>query len=215
MFSFLPFIGLLLSGGLLHLAQGDSFITRTIQVQRVNITNPHPSSSVTQGPKFASKHGNCSFLIKENVFDYAISYIISYNVSPPCDVFGPICQPGFIIIGVILGECHYTFITVPCSWYPASQSTYLSGFKQPDHPGAIFPHWPAEWSSGFCRSPQCRSFASVYQEGPSPTWTFSGCPTNEAIGTIDFSKNVPLPSQIPPRVLRKETFGFYQCCGNC
>lgn len=138
------------------------------------------------------------------------SFYIPFNQTQPCDIYGPICQTGSITVGVSLAATRTTSSTLACSAYLAAQSTYLSNFENPGQPGANFPFWPPDWTKGFGRSPECRSYAHAYQH--KDQLTLSGCPNDAVVSAYQTGK---LPSQLPPGVLRRRGFDWWQCCGNC
>lgn len=70
---------------------------------------------------------------------------------------------------------------------------------------------PIEWLTAFGRSPECRSYAQVYQNGQK--YTFSDCGSRNTI--IQASERFSLPTQIPPGVFDRFRPLDYACCGNC
>lgn len=136
------------------------------------------------------------------------SFVIPYNQTQECNIYGPICQTGSITVGVDLTSTTTTTI-MPCSSYLTAQSSYLYDFNP--LPGAIKPYWPFEWQEGFGHSPQCTSYADVWEK--LGKFTFSNCGSNDAI--VPASEGIFLPSQIPPGVLRQIPYQVYKCCGNC
>lgn len=98
---------------------------------------------------------------------------------------------------------------MPCSSYLTSQSSYISNFNS--FPGAIKPFWPSEWKAGFGHSPECSSYANVWEN--QGKYTFSNCGSNDAV--VPASLGIFLPPQIPPGVLRQIPFQVYKCCANC
>lgn len=155
------------------------------------------TSASSQTPSSASKTTRSSF-----------SYIIPYNETQKCNIYGPICQTGSITVGVDLTSTTTT-TTLPCSSYLTAQSSYLQAFNP--LPGAIKAFWPQEWKAGFGHSPQCTSYAEVWKKGGQ--YTFTDCGSNNAV--VQASEGIQLPSQIPPGVLRSIPFQVYECCGNC
>ena len=138
----------------------------------------------------------------------SFSYIIPYNQTQECDIYGPICQTGLMTAGVDLMSTTTTTI-LPCSSYLMAQSAYLSAFNY--QPGAIFNFWPKDWQDNFGHSPECKSYAQVWQSGGQ--YTFSNCGSLNTI--VQASSGIALPTQIPPGVLRQIPFQVYECCGNC
>lgn len=135
-------------------------------------------------------------------------YIIPYDQTQKCNIYGPICQTGSITVGINL-TITTTTTTLPCSSYLTAQSSYLQAFNF--YPDANKPFWPQEWQAGFGHSPQCTSYAEVWKKAGQ--FTFSECGSQNAI--IQASQGIQLPSQIPPGVLRSIPFQYYECCGNC
>ena len=144
----------------------------------------------------------------------AFSFLIPYNQSQSCDIYGPLCQTGSITVGVSLSNSKSTTTTtLPCSSYLTEQASYLN-IPQIGFPDADFPFFPPEWLTGFGRSPQCRSYASVWHE--TGVYTFTGCGTNDATISQQTSDYVSTYSEIPPGFLRHhEVAAFWTCCGNC
>ena len=120
-----------------------------------------------------------------SVISSPFSFLIPYNQTQSCDIYGPLCQTGSITVAVSRGA-GTTNTALPCSSYLTAQSSYLSGFQDPDEPGAMFARWPVDWQSGFGRSPECKSYAQAYSNGGQ--YTLSGCPANDA----------PIPHPPPP-----------------
>ena len=142
------------------------------------------------------------------------SFIIPYNQTQQCDIYGPICQTGSITVGVDLTSTTTT-ATYPCSSYLSAQSAYLASFEP--NPGAIFPFWPGDWAGSFGHSQQCKSYAEVWQGGGQ--YTFSNCGSENTVIPASLpSDGIALPTQIPPGVLRAISghgHEVYECCGNC
>ena len=142
------------------------------------------------------------------------SFIIPYSQTQQCDIYGPICQTGSITVGVDLTSITTT-ATFPCSSYLTAQAAYLSSFQP--NPGAIFPFWPGDWDSGFGHSPECKSYAEVWQRGGQ--YTISNCGSSDTvIQAAAPSDGIALPTQVPPGVLRAipaTPHEVYECCGNC
>ena len=141
-------------------------------------------------------------------------FIIPYKQTQACDIYGPLCQTGSVTVGVNKTSVIVT-TTVPCSSYLTAQAAYLSAFEP--HPGAIFPFWPDDWASSFGYSPQCTSYAEVWQRGGQ--YTFSNCGSSNTIVQASApTAGIALPTQIPPGVLRAippTPHEVYKCCGNC
>ena len=142
------------------------------------------------------------------------SFVIPYNQTQACDIYGPLCQTGSITVGVDKTSVTTT-TTVPCSLYLTAQAAYLSAVEP--HPGAIFPFWPGDWGSSFGYSPQCTSYAQVWQRGGQ--YTVSNCGNSDTVIQASApSDGIALPTQIPPGVLRAvpgAPHEVYECCGNC
>ena len=105
--------------------------------------------------------------------------------------------------------------TVACSSYLTAQAAYLSAFEP--NSGAIFPFWPGDWGNSFGYSPQCTSYANVWQRGGQ--YTISNCGSSDSVIQASApSDGISLPTQIPPGVLRAvpgAPHEVYECCGNC
>ena len=136
-------------------------------------------------------------------------FIIPFSQSQRCDIFGPICQTGLITVGVSLAGSTTT-TTLPCSSYLTAQAAHLlSGNLESG--GLITLQDAREWLTAFGRSPECRSYAEVYQN--QAQYTFSDCGSRNTI--IQASEGLSLPTQIPPAVVDRFRPLDYACCGNC
>ena len=145
----------------------------------------------------------------------SFSFAIPYDQTQACNIFGPTCQTGSIVVGVgpisandganVTGTT-----TLSCSDYLTAQSSYLARFT--GFPGQNLPYFPTSWATLFGRSPECTSYARVRQERGS--WTFSNCRGHETVDAASY-QNAFLPPQIPPGVLRHHEFADWNCCGNC
>lgn len=136
-------------------------------------------------------------------------YIIPFDQSQQCDIFGPICQTGLITVGVSLASSTTT-TTLPCSSYLTSQADYLLSAKL-ESGGHITLLEAREWLTSFGRSPSCKSYAEVHRD--EGQYTFSDCGSENAI--IQASEGFSLPTQIPPGVVDRFRPLDYACCGNC
>lgn len=142
----------------------------------------------------------------------AFSFLIPYDQSQSCDIYGPLCQTGSITVGVNLSDSQSTTTTLPCSSYLTAQASFLN-IPQIGFPDADFPFFPPAWLMGFGRSPECRSYASVWLE--TGVYTLSGCGTKDATVSQQTSDLLSTFSEIPPGVLRHQAFDTWECCGNC
>ncbi|KAM0798562.1 hypothetical protein BDR22DRAFT_974426 [Usnea florida] len=141
------------------------------------------------------------------------SFLIPYNQSQTCDIYGPLCQTGSITVEVSLSNSQSTTTTLPCSSYLTAQASYLN-IPQEGFPDGDFPYFPSEWLTGFGRSPECRSYASVWSN--TGVYTFTGCGTNDATVSQQTSDLMSTLSEIPPGFLRHEEVATpWTCCGNC
>lgn len=153
------------------------------------------------------------------------SYIIPYDQTQECDIYGLACQTGSITVGVNFTTTTTTTV-LPCSSYLTAQSKYLTsavggledlsgltmrwdGFGQPDY--------VQTWASYFGRSPECSSFARAYSEN---LYTFSDCGSSNTVFSTqqfwDDSDSFGYPPQIPPGLLRRyNEFYTDTCCGTC
>ena len=145
----------------------------------------------------------------------AFPYIIPFDQTQGCNIYGPLCQPGSITVGVNLTTAT-TSTVLPCSSYLSAQAAHLEYENDPDETGTE-QFWDDSapdgsdlwtWDVKFGQSPECRSYVAV-DRGQS---TFSGCDSsNLAIPTAR-----GLDTQIPPGVLRYFSPEYQgSCCGNC
>ena len=103
-----------------------------------------------------------------------------------------------------------TTTTIPCSSYLSAQaSCLLSGRLESG--GLITLQEAREWLTAFGRSPECKSYAGIHQNGGQ--YTFSDCGSRNTI--VQASEGFVLPSQIPPGVVDRFRPLDYACCGNC
>ena len=140
----------------------------------------------------------------------SFSFLIPYNQTQSCDIYGPLCQTGSITVPVSL-EAGTTKTALPCSSYLTAQSSYLSGFQPRGQPGAMFARWPVDWQSGFGRSPECKSYAQAYKNRGQ--YTLSGCPADSA--PIPAQAAGYHPSQLPAAIFRQRIDQIFECCGDC
>ena len=166
-----------------------------------------------------------SYLNKSSTSISEFSYIIPYDQTQDCDIFGSPCQIGSITVGVNLTSTTTTTI-LPCSSYLSAQFTYIwnqtyfgvpTQDNQPTaNKGVGWGNGEGEpWGTNFGQSPQCRSYAEAISRGES---TFSDCAisnssiqTDEEISVIDLLKNYPgLVRYFDPGDEDSST-----CCGNC
>ena len=137
-------------------------------------------------------------------------YIIPYGQKQKCDIYRPMCHTGSITVGVG-DESATKTTTLPYSSYLTAQSAFLVR----DDPGhdPLLPFYPGYWAQGFGHSPECASYAEVWQRGGQ--YTFSDCDVTSIIVEPLRASDIPLPSQIPPGVVRLDLAEIYNCCGNC
>ena len=179
-------------------------------------TNSSLSSPLDQGnqPALTASASMNSTALFTNVSSAAptqFSYIIPYGQTQECDIYGPDCQTGFITLGVDLTTATTT-TALPCSDYLTAQSSFI--LKDIHYPQDYHPFYPLEWQRGFGYSPECTSYAQVWQKGGQ--YTFSNCGSrNTVVQAAAPSDLGGLPSQVPPGVLRDWQDQYYQCCGNC
>lgn len=177
----------------------------TINQSLLNQTQLCPSSEEILQPRGSSN----------NTFN-RFNYYIPYGISQPCDIYGPTCQTGIITIGSSK-ECTPSFTTtLQCSSYLRSQREYLQSVTD-----LFDPAWKNTWKwiNNFGRSPECRSFASIWQEGG--TYSFTGCQAAEAHLQATASYQSPLAEALP--LLYNKAAAYYDwppedlliCCGRC
>lgn len=189
------------------LARGHRLIRAIVSSKPKNVTfalqiEPNHTVSI---PNNLTAGGNFSF-----------PYAIPYGTSQSCDIFGPLCQPGFVTLSSTGSDRLLSPTTVPCSSYLSLQKSYINGIAR-DEVTAQVP----DWDTIFCRSPECWSFGEIHESlnSPSFTWTYSQCEGKESIYNVDLadsSRGLRLPAAFPPRVVRgKEIITKLPCCGGC
>lgn len=158
-----------------------------------------------------------SFLNTSSTSVSKFSYIIPYNQSQDCNIYGPICQTGSITIDVNLTTAIASTV-LPCSSYLSAQSSYLSDLNQ-IHQGCYQQPYGADddplvkWQTNFGESQECRSYAKAMHKGQ---YRISDCGSNMTVIQADLLGGFESPSPIPPGVseflCEEHTF---TCCGNC
>ena len=142
-------------------------------------------------------------------------YIIPYNNTQMCNIYGPVCQTGSITVAVNLSTTT-TNTVLPCSSYLSTQSDYLSELTG-DVPELVF-DMPNDWLVGFGHSPECRSYAQEYKSG---RYAIAGCGNQDTVifqspGMLDDPWGDAYPTQIPPGVVRHfDPANLGLCCGDC
>ena len=141
------------------------------------------------------------------------SFIIPYNKTQACDIYGPLCQTGSITVGVNLTSKTSTTV-LPCSSYLTAQSSFLfseAGGGSADF-DELYNNWPVEWQRDFGRSPECRSYAQAFHRGQ---YTASNCGSGNT-SVYPIANQGDYPVQMPPSVFRYSSPGqWYTCCWNC
>ena len=127
------------------------------------------------------------------------------NPSPECDLWGPLCQTGTIVVAVNLTSTT-TSTTVPCSYYLSAQSSSVESAS-----AASYARGPLDYRSSFGYSPECTSYMQAYQNPDLLKPLFSNCPNN-ASGAL-----LPASSYIPPGVVNVggHATDEFSCCGDC
>lgn len=99
-------------------------------------------------------------------------FIIPSDTKQSCNIYGPTCQPGSITVSsVVSSDCHASLVSVPCSSYLASKSTYVHAAIVSQT--APIP-WLTIWEAGFGRSPECHSYLDLlHRVGDGGPWTLS------------------------------------------
>ena len=152
------------------------------------------------------------------------------NPKAGCNIWGPLCQTGSIVVGVTLSTTVST-TTVPCSEYLSAQAEsaqpgYLAGRGQ----GYEYVNpLDKDYQASFGRSPECKSYVehsvvkrqhspfdpldpgSTATYGESSNLTFSNCGSNQVKRPEYYT---------PPGVSRSSArfggpFLDYFCCGVC
>lgn len=136
------------------------------------------------------------------------SFIIPYDRTQACDIYGALCQTGSITVGVNLTSKTSSTV-LPCSSYLTAQSSFLGSLSIDQD------SWPMEWVTSFGRSPECRSYVKAFDRGQ---YTASNCGSGNpsVINVTSQGQFYYYPAQVPPGVWRYWTaFEFFSCCGNC
>lgn len=139
-----------------------------------------------------------------------------------CDIFGPTCQQGNVVIREEGASCGTSSKTLACSEYLTSQSSYvlsLAGVDFFKHPQVSTVR--QSWQKSFGESPECRSFARAYLHGGA--LTLSGCPAGKTQISVAQSKSLPpeVPAWVvaPAEKLAQTSFtkgmDEWVCCGMC
>ena len=148
------------------------------------------------------------------------SYIIPYGTTQDCNIYGPLCQTGFITVGVNLTTATPTTV-IPCSSYLSAQAAHHEYENNPDDPqpdefwengGYDSPSDLSNWILSFGQSPECRSYAGA---GPGQSID-SGCGASNTVFQTAGGGNSSYNTQLPPAIWRY-FYPTYQgsCCGNC
>ena len=143
-------------------------------------------------------------------------FIIPYDNNQECNIYGPVCQTGFITVAVNLTTTT-TNTVLPCSSYLSTQSDYLMGSIDGSDPEKV-DDLPNDWLVSFGHSPECRSYAREYKSG---RYAISGCGDQNTVivqnpGYLDDEIGDAYPAQIPPGVVRYvDPVNLGLCCGNC
>ena len=182
-------------------------------------------ASLSSGNTFL--HANSSCASTHDIFSTSskldFPYIIPNNSKQQCNIYGATCQQGSITIYfVAASNCQASLVTIPCSSYLASQSTFLytaSLIQTTPIP------WLTSWEAAFGRSPECHSFQDqlhsfydklyslqdqLHEIGTVTPWIFTECSGKESLGSV--TQVSILPPQVPPFVMN---VGLYECCGGC
>lgn len=190
-----------------------------------------PPLSTQPRPPLTTSIANASGRLFSNTSSSSVSgfsYIIPYDRTQDCNIYGPICQTGFITVGVNLTTAT-TSTVLPCSSYLGSQSAYLENLNENlivSNPhtdwGEEDPGWLSsfddylfgypdlmDWNINFGQSLECRSYAKAIRQGEH---TFSGCDSSNTISPTVGGVNYDYSSQLPPGVVRDDDT---TCCGNC
>ena len=134
-----------------------------------------------------------------------------------------------VFITVASGAFDYrtSSVTVPCSSYLASQSSYLWGLDQAaiySGPGPRSTVVDA-WNSHFGRSPECRSYAKMihdqysqmsqgHKDASTSMWTFSECQGESSTAAYSWG-NQTFPAQVSYGLVPIPGPDERFCCGGC
>ena len=151
----------------------------------------------------------------------AFSYIIPFDQTQDCDIYGPLCQTGSITVGVNLTTATTTTV-LPCSSYLSAQATHLEYENDAYDPVPnqlwengdwVYSHLLDNWNTKFGRSPECRSYAEAMNKGQ---FTFSVCGGSNTVVTVQPGGLFDYPASVPPGVQRYFSPDYQgTCCGTC
>ena len=173
----------------------------------VNSTISKHSAFQASNSSSHNTNGRCTAGHGATGLEESFPYKIPYGTVQSCDIYGPTCQPGSITVEATGKECGKSKVTMPCSSYLASQSSYLK------HNEGMNYWFPQDWSKRFGRSHQCHALMYSYEElnGTAP-WTFKQC---SATGIVTAPPSLEtMPPELPPGISRWSSV-FEYCCGEC
>ena len=146
------------------------------------------------------------------------SYIIPYDQTQDCNIYGPLCQTGSITVRLNLSTADTTTI-LPCSSYLSAQSTHLVNDFGTDGPlyADDWRYYPElnEWAIKFGQSPECRSYANAIRPGQ---YTLPGCGGLDTLVQTGGLSASDYSTQLPPGIDRHYSPDGEvgnTCCGDC
>ena len=156
-----------------------------------------PSSTTANSTKNAT-------ITRSSISSFPAFLRPSVNPSPECDIWGPLCQTGTIVVAVNLTSTT-TITTVPCSYYLSAQSSSVESASEASHARG-----PLDYRSSFGRSPQCTSYQKAYLDNAA--YPLSNCPKNDSGALLPAYNYFPAGSG---GVVGGHATDFFYCCGNC
>lgn len=133
----------------------------------------------------------------------------SVNPTDDCNLWGPLCQTGFIEVGLNL-TTKITTTTVPCSYYLSAQSKSAlpRGYGWAPH----------DYQASFGHSPECSAYAQAFNEEDLDEQLLSSVSGFSNCGSDAFAHSQRPRQYTPPGVSNYNVGGgardFY-CCGDC
>ncbi|MCJ1261022.1 hypothetical protein MMC22_000886, partial [Lobaria immixta] len=120
----------------------------------------------------------------------------SINPTPECNLWGPLCQTGTVVVDVDMKSTTAKTI-ISCSDYLSAQarSLYPGHLGSPDSP----------YLRSFYSSPECTSYANWFADNNRPALSYSNCPSNLPKPLEDY---LPFDYRFP-------SYPGQYCCGPC
>ena len=172
------------------------------------------NSTAANSTAAKSTVANITLAVSTNTSTFEASrfpFIIPYDQTQACDIYGTLGQTGSITVGVNLTSRTSTTV-LPCSSYLTAQSSFLEAAAALDGSNGFQNVLPDEWQANFGRSPECKSYAQAFDRGQ---WTRSYYGSSQT-SIYSIASDGLYPVQIPPGVNQFDSPDqYFTCCGNC